>query len=1078
MTPEQARLAEDIFAEACDLPPDQRAEFVQAKCAGQPPDIGAYVNELLAASEEAGESFLNPAEIRRLTMVGKLEQDAAEDEAALPPGTRLGEYTLEGVLGAGGMGVVYVARQERPRRTVALKVIRRGLGTTGLLRRFEHEAEMLARLQHPGIAQVYAAGSADVHGERHPYIAMEYVQGPPLTDFAERAKLGTKARLDLLARVCDAVHHAHQRGIIHRDLKPANILVNAEGQPKVLDFGVARAADASVQMTALRTGVGQLIGTLAYMSPEQVVGDPAEIDTRSDVYALGVVMYQVLTGKLPHAVGTKSLPEAVRAIRDEEPERLSRVSKVFRGEIDTIVAKALEKDKARRYQSAAELAEDLRRYLAGEPILATRDTMYLLGKRLSRYRWAVGGACAAALGLAGFAVYASWQAEANRRLAESEGAAKIRADEALTLADRRATELEEALYQSRIGFAQAAVAGGDLLRAADQLDRCRPEDRGWEWHHIRYRCDQSTAQVTLAWEPRFADVSADGRVLYTTDTHGVLRATNALTGEVRRVFESDAKHMQVALSPDESRVACTIYQGGVDIFDTVTGARVQRIEAPAMDSPFVGLYRVAWVDGGRAIFAAALRRDVFVFDASTGALQRQWKAAESDIFDLDVTDDGRIVATASTDGGVRMWDPRTGTLVANLKPDGQAVRVVFSPDGSVLAVGLHQMRVLLWTWRGEGVPRELRGLDSAPFTMSFSRDGAWFVASQRDPTLQCWDVASGAMRWRRRTPVTPSVAMFPTAAGEGVVAMGRDAVLRTWHLNPRPPAPALHVGTTVLGQAPRPDRRGVFVFARDGTIYDVDQVSLHATPRPTRCPPDTRGVFPAAGGLVCGVTDRGTVWTWDGEAPEIVPFEVFPQGHARAAVSADGRRLAIQDMRAGVTVVDLAARAILTTFETGIDTLGGLAWTPDGDLFIGHARSSIGRWSVAGAFLGPRITYTDIIQEFALSPDGRLLIGATMNGELRFWNAISGMPSHTTVNIGAQAMSVAFMPDGSRFVTSHADRTVRVWDAARCEELASLLGHTATPFRADVLPDGPTLVTADIQGMVRFWETRVPASGP
>jgi eukaryotic-like serine/threonine-protein kinase len=280
----------------------------------------------------------------------------------------IGSYRIVRLLGQGGMGAVYEAEQESPRRTVALKVIRAGYATGEMLRRFENEAEALGRLHHPGIAQIYEAGMADTPIGRQPYFAMEMVDGATLLIWCTAHHLGMRERLELFAKICDAVQHAHQRGLIHRDLKPANILVDESGQPRILDFGVARLTDSDAQATR-QTDLGQLIGTLAYMSPEQVLGDPDEIDTRSDVYALGVILYEMLAGKGPYAVG-RQLHEAVRIIREEEPAQLSSINRTYRGDVETIVAKALEKDKTRRYASAAELAADVRRHLNDEPIVA------------------------------------------------------------------------------------------------------------------------------------------------------------------------------------------------------------------------------------------------------------------------------------------------------------------------------------------------------------------------------------------------------------------------------------------------------------------------------------------------------------------------------------------------------------------------------------------------------------------------------------------------------------------------------------------------------------------------------------
>jgi len=331
---------------------------------------------------------------------------AAVSSRAQPIPARLGRYTIRRVLGEGGMGTVYEAEQESPRRTVALKVIRAGYLSPGLLRRFELESQVLGRLQHPGIAQIYEAGvfcdHADDEASNHraptpiPFFAMEFINGVPLTDFAAGRKLGTRQRLELLTKVCDAVYHAHQKGVIHRDLKPSNILVDESGQPKILDFGVARATDSDIQQTTMQTGAGQLIGTVPYMSPEQVGGDPLELDTRSDVYALGVIAYELLAGRLPYNLQRKMVHEAARIIREDEPTRLSSINRTLRGDVETIVAKALYKEKTHRYQSAEALASDIRRYLKDEPIAARpASTWYQASKFARRNRGLVTGLGAA-----------------------------------------------------------------------------------------------------------------------------------------------------------------------------------------------------------------------------------------------------------------------------------------------------------------------------------------------------------------------------------------------------------------------------------------------------------------------------------------------------------------------------------------------------------------------------------------------------------------------------------------------------------------------------------------------------------
>ena len=299
---------------------------------------------------------------------------------------RIGRYHIKRIIASGGMGTVYEATQDNPRRVVAVKVMKQGIASKSALRRFEYEGQILGRLRHPGIAQIYEAGThvdregihgpAGAPGAAVPYFAMEYIpNAKTITKFAEDKKLGTRQRMELFAKVCDAIHHGHQKGIIHRDLKPSNILVDSTGQVKIIDFGVARSTDSDMAVTTLQTDVGQLIGTLQYMSPEQCEGDPHDIDTRSDVYALGMVFYQLLCGKLPYDVTRMAMHQATRAIREQHPTKLSTLDRTLRGDVETIALKALEKERERRYQSAADLGHDIDRYLTGEAITARRASI-------------------------------------------------------------------------------------------------------------------------------------------------------------------------------------------------------------------------------------------------------------------------------------------------------------------------------------------------------------------------------------------------------------------------------------------------------------------------------------------------------------------------------------------------------------------------------------------------------------------------------------------------------------------------------------------------------------------------------
>ncbi len=509
MTAGNRRRAEELFQIAADLPAEQHQVFVDEQC-GDDNALRAELERLLRALGDEGEDLLaEPA----MAVTGPIEPGAGT-------GDRIGHYTIRRVIGTGGMGVVYEAMQEQPHRIVALKVMKPGIASQSALRRFEHESQILARLRHPAIAQVYEAGTHHIGEEILPYFAMEYIpNAKTLIEYANEKKLGIHQRLELFKEVCDAVHHGHQKGIIHRDLKPGNILIDSAGQPKIIDLGVARATDSDMAATTLQTDVGQLMGTLQYMSPEQCEADPHDLDTRSDVYALGVVLYELLCGQLPYDLHHVAIHEAARVIREERPPHPSTINKTLRGDVETITLKSLEKDRAQRYQTASALAEDIGRYLCNEPIVARPPSVwYQFAKFTKRNKAVVVGAAAVFVALVAGTVVAIG-------FGLSEAEQRQKATDNLALAQQRADELDTVtkFQQSMLSEIDAELMGRSIVE--DLRDRAeeRLGERG---------IDEDAAGAALAgFDESVRGVNATNLALKLVDERILSRAIETIEQE-------------------------------------------------------------------------------------------------------------------------------------------------------------------------------------------------------------------------------------------------------------------------------------------------------------------------------------------------------------------------------------------------------------------------------------------------------------------------------------------------------------------------------------------------------------------
>ncbi|QOJ00511.1 MAG: protein kinase [Phycisphaeraceae bacterium] len=1057
---------EEVFLAALESPEGERAGLLDRECAGDA-ELRAEVESLLSHGDPG---FMDSKDAPGRGLATHLATHAdrtmgageAGEAPELEPGRMVGRFRVMERLGAGGMGVVYVAEQDRPRRTVALKVMR-GAGSERLLRRFEFEAEVLGRLQHPGIAQVYEAGSWEEAGVRRAYIALELVRGESIVKYAARAGLGTRERLGLIARVCDAIQHAHQAGVIHRDIKPANILVDESGQPKLLDFGVARPSDIEGHVTTISAGVGRIIGTIPYMSPEQVGGDARGVDTRTDVYAIGVVLFELLVGKLPLDLTGRSLPEAARIIRDEPSARLSSIDRTLKGEVETIVQKAMEKDRDRRYRSAAALGDDLRRYLRGEPILAKQDSpLYILGKNLTRYRnWAAAAVILVA-GVLGFGVYAAVQADQSRGLAAEADAARRRADRT---AERLAHELRSSTIENaRLvgktgGFAPAErVLWGEFVRDPGSLharwglwelyatqklllaeaahegniNACvlSPDGsvfltggadravRAWSYPSMRSLGEWARVEGVVT----DVNVSPDGSAVLVSDDSGGVRMI-AAGGAAPRWAVREDRAVRRAVFAGGGGVVATLVDGGVVVFrDAATGSEVRRERLST-----AGADVAVSADGER--LAVGLNNSTVVVMGLDGGVVRTVRGHEAGgVRSVCFGADGRDVYSGGWDRTILRTSLETGEVLARYPaPNGAVVSLARSPDGSAIASAG-------W-WRVElHDPSTLERVKTFPSPssvsdVSFSPDGAVLLGAVNNGEVRGWDLEPRARLGLPGHTGRVSGAVSPT----GVLAATGDSagVLRLWEV----PSGRL------LGS----------LRAHRGRVRAI--------------------VFDRTRPWVVTTGDDRVLRVWDLRDGSMVRsfVGVLDESVRGAALSADGRLLVFPSVDGTAPIVETDGWRLVATLPRQGYAYIGMAFSPDGSSLVTTNRSSwLQRWDPrTGAKLaevpphmggtwwapvyssdGSRLVVTDWLKRVGDFEPESLKINEILDGH------------------AALVASASFSPKDSRMVASaSSDGTVRVWDLDDRRTLTTIeVADGCEALCSEFAPDGKTLLVTGTNG--------------